>query len=432
MTYLSDQPPANGFDDSEIAGEVARLRVRLAKTEEPVGTLIDTIYSARSIKISLREISPLVGITENTLRKRYPEITKADELREISKNELSLEILVVIADAGEPLASAEIARRLSVHPSEVFSDVVGSLWEAGLCQTGQIANGDVMVSATNDTFVHLRTFLNRYFLRKNDSYLVVLDIGSLTIESVKLGVTKALSAPWSTYVIGPETVRLKQDSNGELLLPIAAPSVATSIEIATRLWASIVAHLDVDPAPDVQIRDVISPGGSIRIESEVLDRFVDRIWLDEQADHSESVGFRWIYHGGVTEKSMAGRCLKSAARALRRAAGNQGEPPEMTNGDAAFNEYVIARALVLTGPLEKIQKPTVEALNLAAETLGPFPGGRLGSFKSPMEEPVTIEEVEATAEDLERIATLAGEAVGHAVDQGVITVREAVKPVVVG
>lgn len=49
-----------------------------------------------------------------------------------------------------------------------------------------------------------------------------------------------------------------------------------------------------------------------------------------------------------------------------------------------------------------------------------------------MEERVAVEEVEATAEDLERIATLAGEADGHAVDQDVITVREAVKRVVVG
>ena len=96
----------------------------------------------------------------------------------------------------------------------------------------------------------------------------------------------------------------------------------------------------------------------------------------------------------------------------------------------ALNAAPIHNALHLPEPDETIQTPAVEAIRLAAERLGPFPGGQLGSFKGPDADPHIVDEVEPTDDDLIQMASTAGKAVNAAIKRDKITLRNAVRPIV--
>jgi hypothetical protein len=104
-----------------------------------------------------------------------------------------------------------------------------------------------------------------------------------------------------------------------------------------------------------------------------------------------------------------------AARELRSELGNQASDhaPQITNGDAAFEEWWVAVAGLgsLTSRPVAIRRPLLEALRLAAERLGPYRGGELASFPAPGERPAEPREVAPSPADLVGMGRLCGEAV---------------------
>jgi hypothetical protein len=125
-----------------------------------------------------------------------------------------------------------------------------------------------------------------------------------------------------------------------------------------------------------------------------------------------------------------GRCATMAALALRRIVGNAHEPRPIVDGDSAFAELQPAHGVPVSKQGSPVKKAAVAALELAADRLGPLPGGRLGSFRAPGQSPRVVNEVRATSSELLEMAQLSGEAVGAAAATGKLDAVAATRRVV--
>jgi hypothetical protein len=120
------------------------------------------------------------------------------------------------------------------------------------------------------------------------------------------------------------------------------------------------------------------------------------------------------------EKDLLKRAITAAARAGSKAAGESPCESLLTTGDAAFMELERFRPLVEDRRARAILGRLAEALQLATDELGPFPGGRPGSFKAPGGAPQIVEEHEPTPEMMAELARRSGVVVGLAGAAGVV------------
>jgi hypothetical protein len=116
----------------------------------------------------------------------------------------------------------------------------------------------------------------------------------------------------------------------------------------------------------------------------------------------------------IDERTVCVRALTQAARAMRRSLEQDRPPPELSDSELAFTELQAVEGMHLDPAREEIQTALVSALRRASDRLGPYPGGRLGSFRGPEDQANVVEEIAPTPSDLVEIARTAGRALGHA------------------
>lgn len=423
MVPLSDHPPANGFNDSEVAREAARLQIALLNTEHPIASTVDAISAGRSTEMSYRDMAHLAGVTENTLRKRM-----ANSERKPDQQQLELAVRICLVHAAEALPMPEIAARLGLHEEQAIAGARGNE-DAGFCVITGLENGTTFVTSLPAATAALRAFINRHYMSEPERFTVVLSIGQLDPHEVQRALDEIDPTGDLGVLYQSDVLATPEEGNGELLLRIAAPSPSAAATFAAGPWHSILEKIS-EPASAPPVIDIVPPGNRRYSHSPVLAAFFDQIQPTETTPASTIEAYRAAYLDDSDEATLNARCLQAAARAVRRAAGNQREPQLVSSGGTAFSEGSIASQLRLTKPLEQIQKPAVSALFLGADRLGPIPAGGLAHFKSPSGNPHIVESVSPTAEDRVAMASLSGQAVSASIAHGVMSIEEAVKPVI--
>lgn len=216
---------------------------------------------------------------------------------------------------------------------------------------------------------------------------------------------------------------------------MTCPELAISFDVAdlvglfneaARAWHALRNDLALEPTPVV-----ITSFSPPRRRSSVLEAFGRGI-VDAYPQIERSV-MRAVADAGpdLDEFAICVAALTQAAWALRQSVDQHTPPPELRTSDEAFQELQAVVGLHLDPPRERIQEALVRALERATDRLGPIPGGRLGSFRAPGEQPNIVEGVEPTPSDLAEIARASGEAVGfaHVASDGVVSAVEGVKTV---
>jgi hypothetical protein len=195
----------------------------------------------------------------------------------------------------------------------------------------------------------------------------------------------------------------------ELGMTFDAANLIGLFNQAAATWNALRVDLALEPAP-VQVVAYSPP----RRRSTTLEAVVRGIaaadpYLGDAAGRAVD---------GVTpqinDMTICVRALTEAAWALRRAVDKQVRPAELETGDDAFEELQAVVGLQLDESKEEIQRALASALERATDRLGPFPGGRIGSFRGPEEGPHLVDEVAPTPSDLADIAERAGKALGYA------------------
>lgn len=115
-----------------------------------------------------------------------------------------------------------------------------------------------------------------------------------------------------------------------------------------------------------------------------------------------------------SERENTIRCLTASRRAMHRATGDERDGEPINTGEAAFRARQWAAPIRLPESEETIQKPFLEAMELATDHLGPIRGGQLAAVKHPSDAPAVVEEVVPGQEQLIEMSMLAGTAVGAA------------------
>lgn len=421
--------PSRSILDTEIAAAVARQRVASLAGDEPAAPAGDIVVTARAVGLPMREISQLTGASRKRVYDRFDD--GKTPRSGVGRAELVFEVLQVIAAHDGAIDVNEIAAALRVHHSDSFAAVI-HLSDRELCDT--TPDGDGLLALANaDTFNELRKHYDRHIQRQPDGFLVALELGDLDAGEVQRVISTTYTDPLGppSTVAGPEVSPITMNGS-ELLVSVNAATSAQALEIAGEVWESVLEELRPDPKPTLRIRDVLRPGQPAVIPSPALDSFFEALAPSDALPPGQVRSYRAQYPGGIPEKDLIARCLSAAARAVRRAAGNQDEPLLITNSEQAFREFEAAEPLILTEKLEVIQNPAVAALSLATDRLGPIPGGRLGSFRAPGEMGTVVDVVVPTSEELVFMLQKSAQAVTAAIEQGVLTSGEALSPIVAG
>lgn len=212
-------------------------------------------------------------------------------------------------------------------------------------------------------------------------------------------------------------------TNRTALLPASvrhdmeAPELAISFDVADAVglmnsaaaaWHDLREELKLDPQP-VRIAAYVAPS----VRSDVLEAF-GRGMLDIlPPDQPRLTRLLADARPRGDEKVLCVRALTEAAWGMRRAVGERRRPRELSTGDDAFDELRAVVGMELDSSLRDARRSLVDALDLAAERLGPLAGGRMGSFRAPGFAPAIVEQVSPTHRDLMSIARAAGEAIGR-------------------
>ncbi len=204
------------------------------------------------------------------------------------------------------------------------------------------------------------------------------------------------------------TTRGDMDS-AELAISFDVGDQVGLFNAAAAAWHSLRADLDLEPAPP-RIAAFAAP----RIRSATLEAFARGI--AETAPKLERRAMRLAADAQPQgeELDLCVRALGEAAAALRLAAGAAAPAAELRDGEVAFAELQAVSGLRLDPRREAIQKALIPALERATARLGPFPGGRVGSFRGPGEALQIVEEVNPSPADLVAIAGDSGRALGFA------------------
>jgi hypothetical protein len=237
---------------------------------------------------------------------------------------------------------------------------------------------------------------------------------------------------WSAYIaLDPAEALQITDAaerrfgpNRSALLPagtmasMQSPELALTFDVSDQVelfneaataWHSLRTELLLSPAP-MQITAFSPP----RSRSATLEAVARGIAEAEPAIGRQAKRVVANVEPKGQELTICVRALTEAAQAMRRSVGQERRPPEISNGELAFDELQAVAGLRPDAPREKIQKALTRALERATDRLGPLPAGRLGSFRAPGEDAHVVEGVSPTASDLLEIARASGEALGHA------------------
>lgn len=413
LTVLSGV--ARGLPTADIAPEVARQMLASLKGERNSAPLTEAARLARAVGLSVAEMERMSGYTRQTVYNALRAIDAEQVDPSADRVLLSRQLLVVLCAVRGSIPLPELASRLQLSPEQIVPSLY-ALQEQHLCairQESRETRGYETVSVTATAGAHdvLLEMFDDLYLRRSDGFSVYLRVDPAEQHKIELAANETLSGHENT-VMDPK-VAPSVMSGPELALTVHAPTSRLAVRIAGDVWLELRKQAELPLAP-AQIADVIAPSPPPCGESEVLDVFTSAITQVLPDIARDVTRERMRYAGGADERTLACRCLTSAARALRQSVGQERDPRPITDSEAAWGELMPVRGLPLDAARTPIQRAVRAALELAADSLGPFRGGELGSFRQPGRPPRTVKQVRPAQEELMRMAELAGEAVARA------------------
>jgi hypothetical protein len=398
----------------ELAQTAVRRELIAAGAGRAIEELSGLLALASTLGVTVGEAQRLTGFARQTL---YTTLNAdpAGEFSDRDSERLARLLNIAVVAAGSDQTLAQIAAAMNVVPAVLLgpSRLLDNLGLAKL-SVGRSEAGDAVLAPTELSGDWLRLYASsRELDDRVPGYAVYLrvtpeearQIDAVLGDIVGLGEAALLPASTAPSVMeGPE-----------LGITVRATDQRGALRGAEAIWKEIGLHIKSETP--MRVADLHPPVGVVNAPSKVLDSFTAGLIARLGEEIANRIrGERERYEGGEPERVLAGRCLTMAARELRRELGNQnaGRSPIITDGDSAFEEWVIVDAPGLTSLSRrsaKIRKPLLEALDLAAERLGPVRGGELGSFRAPGERPSEPRKVAPSTEDLAEIARLSGEAI---------------------
>jgi hypothetical protein len=400
---------AHGIPDGELARAVARQRLTSRLTDHAVAPLADCVQIGRAVGLTMSEMQRVTGLARQTLYRHLP--AEDSPPRRPPRPQASGEVLMLLAAEGGFAAPPVLARRAGLEPTLV-QVVATDLAQEGLCDLRRDGYSTSLEAGANSaTYWALRTQFDDLYLRRPDAISVYVRVpADRTLDFERAADTVMAQ---HEHLVIPQASAPSVMAGPELAFPVNAPTIRRALAITRELWRDVLRALDLEFS-EPSIANVIAPGSQPLIRSEVLDSFL------ESAVHSGAPngdGMREVrdrFAGGISEMGLAGRCVTGAARALRRARGNESEPRPIVDGDAAFAELQPAFGVPVDPEIQPIKDAVVAALELATDRLGPMPGGRLGSFRAPGQRPAIVDAVTPAVDDLREMARLSGQAMGLA------------------
>ena len=424
MTDFYDRGPSDSIPDSEIGRAVARQLISSFNGEDRTGRPGDAIVLARAVGVTVLAIEQMTGWARQTV---YRHRDTVGDPREIESSQARFELLVLTAARGR-MTIADAARALAL-PTDTVRPAALYLDAEKLASVEPGDTDDPIVGPTEGTYLELRRYFNRHIQRTPAGYIVCLQLSEHTDPAkIRDAAEVVLGSSEAAVVVGPETVHTEGDAH-ELLLPVAAPTLARAMTFAYSAWPQILEKAGV-PVEEARIRDVFSPGTAVVVGSPCLDQLMDTLRHEDAGIPDKLHKARVSYSGDLGEKGVASKCLTEAAVALRRATGQERNPRLIASADDAFDELLPARGPHLDKRREKIQAPVVKALELASRRLGPYLGGEVGSFKAPGGRPSEPKSITPTLADLIEMVELCAQAIAEAGRQGYIDVDASVERIV--
>lgn len=409
---------ARGLRDDQLACEVARQMLASLKAERGSTSLQEAVRVALATDVSMAEMERMSGYTRPTLYSAKKQLE-----RELPRTDdtvlLTRQVLVVLAASGGSVPVAEIARRLR-FPAPLVNAALSVLAAQDLCVVdgprGQSPSA-LSAAVTSEGKQVLRAIFDDLFLRRPDAYSVYLRVDPAEQHKIEAAAARVMSSHEHTLM--DASVAPSSMSGPELALAVHAPSSRTAVSISHDVWQEVRRTAELEPRL-AWVADVIAPSPLPAGESEVLDAFVEAVVREVPEVAGEVSRARMRFAGGIDERTLAGRCVTSAALALRRAAGSVADPRPITDGEEAAEALAPAQGVTVDAKYSPVKRATRRALQLAADRLGPFRGGELGSFTAPHGRARVVPEVSPTTEDLIAMAREAGRAVGAAGKLGLL------------
>jgi hypothetical protein len=410
-----------GLSEEELPAEVARQLLVTLRGERTASPLIDAVRLGRAVGLSVAEMERMSGYTRQTLYSALRTAERETRRRpHHPRSTVSQHVLVALCFLRGEVPLRELAGRLNL-PAEGIARALRTLHAEHLCELvwANPAEGvETMIARpTAEGRRTLRSLFNDLYLRRPDGFTVYLAVEPGEELPVADAARQILSAHEHTLIAA--SVAPSKMTTPELALTVHAPTSRVAVSIAADLWSEI-RHKAGLAESIARIVDVHFPTAPPAAESGVIDAFWQGIRENAGDDDEELIAARLRYRGGVDERSLACRSLTSAARALRRSVGNEGDPRPINDGEAAFGELIPVSGLPLDRTRTPIKRTVQQALELGSECLGPFRGGELGSFREPGGRPRMVERLQPTQQQLEEIARLAGKAVGLAAKHGYV------------
>jgi DNA-binding MarR family transcriptional regulator len=411
---------AKRLEGVELAREVARQRLLRVGTDRSAGLFTDAVLVASAAGLGASEIQRISGCSRQTVYN----VMKADPRGRSAgtSSDVQVGVLVVAQAAEGALHLGAIASRLGLTPLTVV-DAVRALAVQGCVATDSPFPAETsQISVTPEGEQALRQHFDSLYTSHPDGVAIYVHVDPDEAPGLLAEARKSSGRRGSVLIeasVAPSTM-----VGPELVFVVHAATQRRALLIAQELWNQARADAK-QPAAPMRVADVAPPTNTNLVDSLVLDAYLETVVEAAPDVHHLAERIRRAYTGTPSEKELAQRALTTAARCLRRALGQQSDPPLIRTGDDAFYEWQTVQGLKLEARLKRIQQPLAEGLSLACERMGPFPGGRLGSFARPAGTPNIVEAaLPATPEELVRMAGYAGTAVGHAISGGFVDGHE--------
>jgi hypothetical protein len=403
---------ARAIPNDELAQAVARQRIASHLSNHHVAPLADCIYVGLS------------GVARQTIYRQAPH----DVEREPPRPQTAIEVLILLAAAGGFASPTHLAAPACLS-GPLVTAVMTDLALDGLSTIRRDDYASLEGAPTERTYQALREHFDDLYLRRADHYSVYARVPPNHEDEIRRGAAAVLAG--HEHDVLPQSVAPSTMVGSELAFVVAAPTTRRALDVARELWRDILDTQGLEYFEPV-ITNVIPPASRPSVPSEVLDTFLESV-VDAGAPNGDGVRqVRGAYPGGTSERELAGRCVTLAALALRRTVGNTSHPRPITDGDAAFAEYEPAHGVPTDKAGTPVKKAAISALDLAIERLGPFPGGRLASFRAPGQAPNVLTPRRPSHDELVEMARRSGTAVGAAANIGRIDAAFAMQWLVTG
>jgi hypothetical protein len=386
------------------------------KSDRATAPLHEAVRVGRAAGLGIAEMQRMSGYTRPTI---YAALRAIDDRPPASLDPtlLTRQVLVVLGSTKGVIPLSEVAHRLRLQPAPVHGALL-SLAAQGLCHLGCATGRDrasLSALATPLGRDTLRAIFDDLFLRRPDGFSAYLRVDESEQRLIQQAASGAMSHHEHTVI--EASVAPSRMTGPELVLSIHAPSSRVALQIAHDIWNEMRERAGLAPVA-ARIMDLIPPSPLPCGESAVLDVFAAAVAETAPTSATAVMQARMRYAGGSDERALACRCVTAAARVLRRTVGQEHDPRPISNADAAWGELAPVRGIHVGIDQAPVKRATQSALEIAADRLGPFRGGELGSHKEPGKPPVVVEEIKPSASDLESMARHAGAAVGAAASLG--------------